>query len=182
MQKKQCCLHSRQPACVCIYIYTWMLFLSTHSGMYKEEKELCLECRSQAAEHVVQQCRVNGHEATVVVYSDAQRREFVPVYWPVNASKVRWFTVKADHLRTCRDRMKCSFPHHYLEQRILNLWRQKAVATDTRPSPVRIPNIVSSTLLIYVECISITILSLFMQKWFLAELKQAVAMNIKVSY
>jgi len=93
---------------------------------------------------------VNGHEATVVVYSDAEKREFVPVYWPVNASKVRWFTVKAHHLRTCHDRMKCSFPHHYLEQRILKLWREKAVATDTRPSPVRIPNIFSSTLPIYV--------------------------------
>jgi len=143
------------------YVYIYVLFLSTHSGMYKEKKELCLDCRSQEVEHVVQQCRVNGHEATVVVYSDAEKREFVPVYWPVNASKVRWFTVKAHHLRTCHDRMKCSFPHHYLEQRILNLWRQKAVATDTRPSPVSIPNIFSSTLLIYVECISITILSFY---------------------
>ena len=132
-----------------------MLFLLTYSGMYKEKKELCLDCRSQAARNVVQQCRVNGHEATVVVYSDAQRREFVPVYWPVNASKVRSFTVKADHLRTCCDRMKCSFPHHYLERRILNLWREITVATDTRPSPVRIPNSFSSTLLIYVEHTSI---------------------------
>ena len=138
-----------------MYAHMLMLFLLTYSGMYKEKKELCLDCRSQAAEHVVQQCRVNGHEATVVVYSHAQRREFVPVYWPVNASNVRWFTVKADHLRTCHDRMKCSFPHHYLEQRILNLWRQNSVATDTRPSPVSIPNSFSSTLLIYVECISI---------------------------
>ena len=106
--------------------------------MYKEKKELCLDCRSQAAEHVVQQCQVNGHEATVVVYSDAEKRELVPVYWPVNASKVRWFTVKADHVRTCCDRMKCSLPHHYLERRILNLWREVTVATDTRPSPVSI--------------------------------------------
>ena len=140
-----------------------MLFLSTYSGMYnyEEKKELCLDCKFQAAEHVVQQCRLNGHEATVVIYSDAVKRELVPVYWPGSPSKGRWFTVKADHLRTCHDRMKCSFPHHYLEQRILNLWRQKAVATDTRPSPVSIPNIFSSTLLIYVECISITILSFY---------------------
>ena len=162
------------------YVYIYVLFLSTHSGMYKEKKELCLDCRSQAAEHVVQQCQVNGHEATVVVYSDAEKRELVPVYWPVNASKVRWFTVKADHVRTCCDRMKCSLPHHYLERRILNLWREVTVATDTRPSPVRIPNSFRSIYVCRLHFLSS--LFLFMQRMFLAELKRAVAINKKVSY
>ena len=110
------------------------------SGKYKEKAELCLDCRSQAAGHVLQQCCLNGHEATIVVYSDAEMREVVPVHWPALAFKrnVRWFSVKADHLKKCHDHMKCSYPHHYLEGRILNLWRENAVVTDTRPSFVRI--------------------------------------------
>ena len=108
--------------------------------MLKEEKELCLDCRSQAAGHVLKQCHLHGHEATIVVYSDAEMREIVSVYWPMIASNVRRFTVKADHLETCQDCMKCSFPHHYLEGKILNLWRENSVMTDTRPSPVRVPD------------------------------------------
>ena len=119
-----------------------MHFLSSHSGTYTEQKELCLDCRSQAAGHVLQQCNLNGHEAKTVVYNDTERRELVPVYWPVNASKHNVhvkFTVRADHLSSCHDRTKCSLPHHYLEGRILNIWRENAVVTNTRPSSVRIP-------------------------------------------
>ena len=105
------------------------------------ENEVCLDCRSQTARHIVQQCRLNGHEATVVVYSDAQRREFVPVYWPVIASRQNVkFVVNIDHLSTCHDRTECSIPHHYLEARILNVWRENTVMTSTRPSLVRVPS------------------------------------------
>ena len=117
-----------------------MHYSVVHSGMYKEEKELCLDCRSQAAGNVLQQCNLNGHEASIVVYNDPERKEVVPVYWPVIAAKrnvpVR-FSVKTHHLNTCHDRTECSFPHHYLEGMILNLWRENTVVTSTRPSSVR---------------------------------------------
>ena len=121
-------------------MYVYVFSVTLVSGKYEEKAELCLDCRSQAAGHVLQQCCSNGHEATIVIYSDAEIREVVPVYWPALASKwnVRQFPVKADHLKTCHDRMKCSFPHHYLEGRILNLWRENSVITDRRPSSVRI--------------------------------------------
>ena len=117
---------------------------SSLSGMYKEKKELCLDCRSQAAGHVLQQCNLKGHEANIVVYSDPERREIVPVYWPVNASKLNErLKVTEEHLSTCRDQAKCSFPHHYLEEWILKLWRENTVVTNTRPSSVRIPDSLS---------------------------------------
>ena len=121
-------------------MYVYVFSVTLVSGKYEEKAELCLDCRSQAAGHVLQQCCLNGHEANIVIYSDAEMREAVPVYWPALASKrnVRRFTVKADHLKTCHDRMKCSFPHHYLEGKILNLWRENSVMTDRRPSSVRI--------------------------------------------
>ena len=116
-------------------------FLSSDSGMYKAKAELCLDCRFQAAGHVLQQCCLNGHEATIVVYSAAEMREIVPVYWPAHESEMnvkRFYTVKADHLKMCHNRMKCSSPHHYLEARILNIWRENSVMINTRPSPVRL--------------------------------------------
>ena len=118
--------------------------LWSHSGSYKEQKELCLDCRSQTAQRILQQCQ-KEHKARLrfVVYSDADCREIVPVHWPIKLSRmppyVR-FTVKAEHLNTCGDPTACSFPHHYLEARILNLWRENSVVTSTRPSLVRIPD------------------------------------------
>ena len=126
---------------VYMYITLCICTIFTHPGSCKEENEVCLDCRSQAARHVVQQCRVNGHEATVVVYSDAQRREFVPVYRPVIASRLNVeFLVNKDHLSTCHDPTECSIPHHYLEARILNVWRENTVMTSTRQSLVRVPS------------------------------------------
>ena len=127
---------------VCMYVHTRrMHFLLSRTGMYKEEKELCLDCRSQAAGHTMQQCRLNGHEANIVIYSDTERKEIVPVYWSAIASKLNVkFTVEEDHLRTCHDCTECSFPHHYLEARILNIWRENTVMTNTRPSSVRVPD------------------------------------------
>ena len=122
-----------------MYIILCICAIFTHPGACKVKDEVCLDCRSQTAQHVVQQCRLIGHEATVVVYSDAQRREFVPVYQPVIASRLNVkFVVNIDHLRTCHDRTECSIPHHYLEAKILNVWRENTVMTSTRPSLVRV--------------------------------------------
>ena len=130
-----------QPSLYCI---TCVYYSAFHAAaMYVEQMELCLDCRCQAAERLPLQCQLKRHETSIVVYSDAKSRELVPVHWPVNASKLplnKRFTVTKEHLNTCHDRMECSSPHHYLEGRILNLWRENSVVTSTRPSPVRIPD------------------------------------------
>ena len=143
---------------VYMYIILCICAIFTHPGTCKEENEVCLDCRSQAAEHVVQQCHVNGHEATVVVYNDTERREFVPVYRPVIASRQNVkFVVNIDHLTTCHDRTECSVPHHYLEAGILNVWRENTVLTSTKSSLVRVTSSINfnTRYICYLNCIFI---------------------------
>ena len=150
--------------------------------MYVEQMELCLDCRCQAAEQVLQQCQ--GHKASIVVYNDAKSRELVQVHWPGNAFMPPKFTVNEKHLITCgHDRKECSSPHHYLEGRILNLWRENTVVTSTRPSPVRIvlnPDSCSLYSKVY-RLLIISSVPSFMQTWFLAELKRATTIYKRVS-
>ena len=150
------------------------------AAIYMEQKELCLDCRCQAVEQLLQQCQLKRHKTSIVVYSDAKSRELVRVHWPVNASKLpsnARFTVTKEHLNICHDRTECSSPHHYLEAWILNQWRENTVVTNTRPSPVRIP---SSLYPMYRMLITSSVPS-FMQTWFLAELKRAATMYKRVS-
>ena len=164
-----------------VYVHVYGTLLSMHAAaIYTEQIELCLDCRCQAAELLLQQCQLKGHKGSIVVYSDAECRELVPVHWPVNASKLplnERSTVTEEHLNICDDRTECSSPHHYLEAKILNQWRENTVVINTRPSPVRIPN---SLYPIYRMLITSSVPSL-MQTWFLAELKRAATMYKRVS-
>ena len=109
-----------------------------HPGNPRPGYELCLDCKLQAAEGILQHCHTGKHVPVTVVYVDEESREIVPVPLPRNVGRMSKPSKFRAHLPSeCRNPQFCSFPHHQLAAKIMNQWRDRTVKVSKPPTLVR---------------------------------------------
>ena len=105
-----------------------------NAGDLKAESELCLDCRFIAVEGLLRNCHSGNHKASVVVYKHRDTKEIVPVKWPKTVPNGPFKVQHPQH--SCREPKCCTFQHHVLQTKILNLWKCSTVPASTEPPPV----------------------------------------------
>ena len=108
-----------------------------NSGHLKPEYELCVDCKLEAANRILNYCHSDGHKPVIVLYLDEDHKEIVPIPLPRSFYKISWAKRFRAHLPSeCPNPQNCSSPHHQLAAKIMNQWKQGTIAVSKPPTLV----------------------------------------------